>query len=129
MNLLELIEIGAGGPGSGCRGDDCGRPSEESHGALKMPRGRQTPQRIDKEIRLAAGTKNVLLMEYKADDTETGPAKSYLVEPYSYRNEGKMFFAYDQTAKSIKAFKVENIVRVSPLGKKFKPRWKVELAA
>jgi hypothetical protein len=122
------IRIYSGGEGSGCRGPNCGRPSEQSHGALKMPRGKQTLKRIDKEIRKAAAGTNVILMEYKGDEHE-GKAKSYLVEPYSYRNDGKTFFGFDQTAKSIKAFKMMNIVRVSPLSKKFKKRWPVELAS
>lgn len=92
-----------------------------------MPRGKQSLRRIDKELRLAASQKKLVLMEYKADDEEK--AKSYLLEPYSYRENGAKFFAFDRAAKSIKAFKTENIIRVSPLGKTFKPRWKVELAA
>jgi hypothetical protein len=129
MNLAATMDMFFGGPGSGCKGENCGRPSEQSHGALKMPRGRQTLQRIDKELREAASNKKLVLMEYKGENT-TDPdakAKSYIVEPYSYRNEGNTFFGYDQTAKSIKAFKMINIVRVSPLGKSYKPRWPVEL--
>lgn len=128
MNLAATIEIYSGGPGSGCQGPNCGRPSEQSHGALKMPRGRQTLRRIDQELRSAGGQNKVVLMEYKSGDADPDEkAKSYIVEPYSYRNDGKTFFGYDQTAKSIKAFNVMNIVRVSPLGKSFKPRWPVEL--
>lgn len=129
MNLASTLSIYGGGQGSGCQGKNCGRPSEQSHGALKMPRGRQTAQRIDKELRDAATQKKVVLMEYKSDNADPdSTAKSYVVEPYSYRNEGKTFFGYDQTAKGIKAFKTENIVRVSPMGKTFEPRWPLELA-
>src|SRR5208283_337773 len=126
MNLEATLSIYGGGQGSGCQGPNCGRPSEQSHGALKMPRGRQSSQRIDKELREAATQSKVVLMEYRPGDSDK--SISYLVEPYSYRNEGKTFFGYDQTGKGIKAFKFENIVRVSPLGKSFKPRWLVELA-
>jgi predicted DNA-binding transcriptional regulator YafY len=93
-----------------------------------MPRGRQSAQRIDKELRDAGTNLKTVLMEYKSDAADPDEkASSYIVEPYSYRNEGKTFFGFDQTAKSIKAFKTANIVRVSPLGKSFKPRWPVEL--
>ncbi len=130
MNLSTTIEIYAGGPGSGCKGPNCGRPKEQSHGALTMPRGRQTMKRIDKELRQAAVDKKVVLMEYKSDNSEDSneKAKTYMVEPYSYRNDGKLFFGYDQTQKSIKAFKTENIVRVTPLGKTFKPKWPIEIS-
>lgn len=126
MNLASSIWLYSGGDGSGCKGPNCGRPSEQSHGALKMPRGRQTAQRIDKELRDAGTNLKVVLMEYKKEDSDPDEkAKTYILEPYSYR--GTKFFGYDQTAKSIKAFDINNIVRVSPLGKTFKPRWKVEL--
>jgi hypothetical protein len=128
MNLATTLSIYSGGQGSGCKGPNCGRPSEQAFGALKMPRGRQTLQRIDKELRDAGENLRVVLMEYKADDADPdSTAKSYVVEPYSYRNEGKTFFGFDQTAKQIKAFKFENIVRVGATSKTFKPRWPVEL--
>ena len=95
-----------------------------------MPRGRQTLKRIEKELLNAAVARKLVLMEYKSDDADPKEkAKSYMVEPYSYRNNGATFFGYDRTAKSIKAFKTENIVRVSPLGQTFKPRWPVEIGA
>jgi hypothetical protein len=119
------ILIYGGGLGSGCRGPNCGRPREPSYGAIKMPRGRQTLRRVDQELRNAAGDKRVVLMEYKKDD-ET-KAKSYMLEPYSYRDDGKSFFGYDIVDKGIKKFNMMNIVRVSPTGKKFVPRWKIEL--
>lgn len=38
VNLTAAIEIQAGGPGSGCRGDDCGRPStgQASKGKVRV---------------------------------------------------------------------------------------------
>ena len=88
-----------------------------------MPRGRQSIERIHEELGAAAKELKVVLMEYQTDDAEK--AKTYLVEPYSYR--GPKFFGYDLTAKSIKAFTLTSIVRVNPTGKTYKPRWTVEL--
>lgn len=64
----------------------------------------------------------------------TGETKKYVVAPYSYRyrrtREGrrKMLFAYDMKDKHIKGFALRNIRKVALTDRKFRPKWKVELA-
>lgn len=124
MNLALANALYAGGQGSGCKGQNCGRP-KTAEPEQKMPRGRQSLQRIDAEIKQAARGRQVIIMEYRpGDSTET---KTYQVEPYSYR--GDKFFGFDRTAGSIKAFQMMNIVRVQQTKEQYKPKWKVELAA
>jgi hypothetical protein len=122
MNLATTIELYGGGQGSGCKGENCGRPRTRE---VTMPRGRQSLERIDAELKEAAKRSSVVLMEYRIGDSEK--SKTFLIAPYSYR--GDRFFGYDMTQKGIRAFKMMNIVRVQQTAKKFKPKWKVELAA
>jgi predicted DNA-binding transcriptional regulator YafY len=89
---------------------------------------RHSPQKIDENLRAAGKSLKVVQMIYKSEYADPDEAASdYKVEPYSYRNKGKTFFGFDQMAKSIKAFKVANIVSVELTNESFKPRWPVEL--
>jgi hypothetical protein len=89
---------------------------------------KQSVTKIDEELRAAARDLKVVLMEYKSEQADPDEsATTYKVEPYSYRNGGKTFFGFDQTARSIKAFKVANIVNVKQTDETYKPQWPVEL--
>lgn len=123
MNLASSVSIYSGGPGSGCKGSNCGRPG----GKTRMYKDRQKIEEIDKILKEAAQQTKVVTLEYQPSDEEK--SKQYIVEPYSYRQQGDKFYfyGYDQVGKSIKAFNVKNILRVNPLGRTFKPRWPVEI--
>lgn len=85
--------------------------------------------------------KTVMLSYWKDPDDEPAELKHYLVEPYSYRahhkpvfdlNRADQFFAFDIDNKSIKGYKVENLVdvRFPVKGTKpttFRPRWPIEI--
>jgi hypothetical protein len=48
MNLAAAIELSAGGPGSGCRGENCGRPKLSGQGKLGADEAtlRETGQKV-----------------------------------------------------------------------------------
>ena len=83
-------------------------------------------------IRRAATGLFQIQMVYKKDTT--AEIKSYRLAPYSYRYRfskkvrKRMLFAYDMEDKHIKGFVVRNILKVSVLEKKFRPKWPVEIA-
>ena len=90
-----------------------------------LPRGRQSLERIDAELRTAAKATQVVLVEYQPGDSDE--TKTYKLAPYSYR--GDRFFGYDMTAKSIKAFKMlKHYPRAADRTKDSNRRWPVELA-
>lgn len=119
MKLQATIEIYGGGPGSGCKGPNCGR-KPTGHA---LNRGRMRLLRIHEALREASASRHLVTMDYRADDSNK--TKTYLLEPYSYR--GDRFFGYDRVAKSIKGFKLLNIIRVRPTQVSYQPRWKVEI--
>lgn len=94
-------------------------------GDQTMPRGRQSFKKIDSTLRQAGSARHLVIMDYEGD--APGEAKTYKVEPYSYRDNQKRFFAYDRVEKSIKGFMTDKIIRVQPTNESFKPRWPVEL--
>lgn len=84
-------------------------------------------------IRESAQTTKYMIIRYKK--ATTGEVKKYKVAPYSFRymrdaktgRRRKVLYAYDQDAKHIKAFYLDNIKGVERTESSFKPKWEVEI--
>jgi WYL domain-containing protein len=102
---------------------------------IKIPKGQQKDEVINKNIETAATGNKTMLMTYQ--NPEWDSEKVYHLEPYSYRDKnGKpVLYAYDRTGKGIRYFDMDNIINVTPTEKTFTPQvdaksgkpWPVEI--
>ena len=92
----------------------------------KKKKKKVSPDDIFEELADAAERKRKCRIVYNKIGEGT---KEYTVAPYSLRWHGdnEMLYAYDFATGHIKSFYLEDISQVDVTGKRFVPKWEVEL--